>query len=132
MRLVAAGALLALAAVARAFTPDVDYAIHCRGCHLADGGETPGLIPALRGSVGRFLRVPGGREFLVQVPGVAQSSLDDAALAAVLNWMLDRFGRPEMPEPFVPYTAAEVGALRRTPLVNVDRVRAALLGAGPP
>ena len=68
-------------------------------------------------------------EFLVQVPGVATSPLDDAALAAVLNWMLERFGRPQLPAKFDPYTAAEVGALRQKPLTNVDRVRAELIGA---
>jgi hypothetical protein len=117
---------------ARAASPAVDYALNCQGCHLDDGAGTPGSVPPLAGSVGRFLRAPGGREFLVQVPGVATSALDDAALAAVLNWMLDRFGGPEMPETFRPYTAGEVGALRRRPLVDVEGVRARVLAAVEP
>ena len=116
-------------APALAGSPAVDYALNCQGCHLDDGSATPGSVPRLAGTVGRFLAVPGGREFLVQVPGVAPSALDDAALAGVLNWMLERFGPPHLPEKYAPYTAAEVGALRQKPLTNVDRVRAELIGA---
>ena len=86
-------------------------------------------MPALAGSVGRFLRVPGGREFLGRVPGVAQAPLDDAALAAVLNWILGRFGGDDVPKEFVAYTAEEVGRLRQRPLTNVDRVRSELIRA---
>lgn len=121
--------LVAGATPARAASPAVDFALNCQGCHLEDGRGTPGSVPPLAGSVGHFLRVPGGREFLVQVPGVATAPLDDAALAAVLNWMLERFGRPEAPADVAPYTAAEVGALRKQPLTDVERVRAELVGA---
>jgi hypothetical protein len=79
--------------------------------------------------VGKFLRVPGGREFLVQVPGVAQAPLDDAALAGVLNWMLARFGKGDAPADFAPYTAAEVGRLRQRPLTDVEGVRRGLVRA---
>ena len=109
--------------------PALDYAVTCQGCHRADGAGTPGTVPALAGSVGRFLRVPGGREFLVRVPGVAQAPLDDVALAAVLNWMIERFGRDDAPEDFVPYGAPEVGRLRRSPLTDVEGARRALLEA---
>ena len=107
--------------------PALDYAVTCQGCHRADGTGTPGTVPALAGSVGKFLRVPGGREFLVRVPGVAQAPLDDVALAAVLNWMLERFGRDDVPKGVVPYAAAEVGRLRRRPLTDVDGARRQLL-----
>ena len=109
--------------------PALDYAVTCQGCHRADGAGTPGTVPALAGSVGKFLRVPGGREFLVRVPGVAQAPLDDTALAAVLNWMLDRFGRDDVPKGVVPYAAAEVGRLRRRPLTDLDGARRQLLDA---
>ncbi|TMA99772.1 MAG: cytochrome c [Deltaproteobacteria bacterium] len=109
--------------------PALDYAVTCQGCHRADGTGTPGTVPALTGSVGKFLRVPGGREFLVRVPGVAQAPLDDVALAAVLNWMLERFGRDDVPKGVVPYAAAEVGRLRRRPLTDVDGARRQLLEA---
>jgi len=62
---------------------------------------------------------------------VAQAPLDDEATAAVLNWMLPHFSRDELPAGFSPYTAAEVGRLRRNPLTDVDveRVRRELLDA---
>jgi hypothetical protein len=78
-------------------------------------------VPALAGSVARRLRAPGGREYLVRVPGVAQSPLGDAELAAVLNWMLRRFDPDHLPSDFVPYRADEVGELRKHPLTDVER-----------
>lgn len=113
-----------------AYTPEVEYALNCQGCHRADGAGTPGSVPALAGSVARFLDVPGGREYLVQVPGVAQAPLDDETLAAVLNWMLGRFDQAHVPARFAPYTAGEVGRLRARPLTDVEAVRRRLLAAG--
>ena len=106
---------------------ELAYTLECAGCHRADGTGTPGSVPALRDSVGRFLDVPGGREYLARVPGVAQAPLDDAALAGVLNWMLDRFDRGHLPRGFVPYTAEEVGRLRAQPLTDVDAARRGLV-----
>ena len=69
-RLAALAALACLVAPAsRAQDPRVDYMLQCQGCHLADGAGSPGAVPDLRGSLGRFLAVPGGREYLVRVPG---------------------------------------------------------------
>ena len=127
--LLALAAVAKLAAAAEMGGPALDYALNCQGCHRADGAATPGSVPALAGSVGRFLRVPGGREYLARVPGVAQAPLDDDATAAVLNWMLPHFSHDEMPAGFSPYTAAEVGRLRRSPLTDVERVRRELLDA---
>ena len=120
-------AALACASVAAA-DPALDYTLNCQGCHRADGVGTPGSVPALAGSVGRFLAVPGGREYLSRVPGVSQAGLDDAALAEVLNWMVDRFDREHVPAGFAKFTAAEVGPLRKNPLIDPERVRAELLG----
>jgi len=102
------------------------YAVRCMGCHQRDGAGM-GSIPKLRDFVGNFLRVPGGREFLVQVPGVAQSSLSDAELAAVLNWMLTEFSSDLLPEDFQPYSGEEVAGYRPGRLVDVDPVRARLI-----
>ena len=102
----------------------LDYALNCQGCHRADGTGTPGTVPALAGSVAKFLKVPGGREYLSRVPGAAQAPLDDAALAAVLNWMLERFDQADVPADFRPYTADEVGRLRADPLTEVTTRRA--------
>jgi hypothetical protein len=127
---IAAAALLVCGA-ARAETPAVNYMLQCRGCHLPDGAGTPGSVPALAGSVARFLSVAGGREYLVQVPGSAQSSLGNADLAALLNWIVRRFGPAADAANFVPYTGDEVAQLRHTPLVDVEGVRAGLIAQLP-
>ena len=109
--------------------PSLDWMLHCRGCHGAAGAGVPGSVPRLAGEVARFLDVPGGREFLIRVPGVAQSELDDARLAVLLTWMVRRFGPAASAAAAPPFGAAEVGALRRRPLTRVGPVRAALIEA---
>jgi mono/diheme cytochrome c family protein len=105
-----------------------DYMLNCQGCHLPDGQGFPARqVPDLRQQMGRFLSVPGGREYLVQVPGSAQTALADADLARVLNWMLQHFSAAEIPANFQPYSAAEVGQLRQHPLSNPSVVRTQLL-----
>ena len=121
--------LLLLATTAAAYAPNVEYALNCQGCHRADGAGTPGSVPPLAGSVARFVTVAGGREYLLQVPGVAQAPLDDATLAAVVNWMLERFDKAHLPSDFAPYGAAEIGRLRTSPLTDVESVRRRLLDA---
>ena len=107
---------------------EADYMLKCQGCHLPDGSGFPARqVPDLRNQMGRFLSVPGGREFLVQVPGSAQTALNDADLARLLNWMLLRFSAAQLPADFQPYTAAEIGALRKQPLAQVSEVRSELL-----
>ncbi len=127
----AAFAVLGLAGSAGGYTPAVDYAVHCQGCHLADGAATPGSVPALAGSVGALARAPGGRAYMVRVPGVAQAPLRDDELAELLNWVVARFGGPEAAAGFPPYTASEVRRLRAEPLVDVDGARRAVLSGAP-
>ena len=101
--------------------------LHCQGCHLADGAGVPGIVPAMQNSVDRLLSTPAGRDFLVQVPGVAQAPLDDADLAELMNWLLLTMSTGQLPDNFQPYTENEVRQLRAKPLVDVSRVRAALM-----
>ena len=107
--------------------PQLDYMLQCQGCHLSDGTGTPGAVPSFVDFVGTFLAIPGGREFLVRVPGSSQSELDDARLAAVLNWILARFDSGSQGDGFVPFTAEEVARVRRPPLTDVEAVRRELL-----
>ncbi|UCE85048.1 MAG: hypothetical protein JSU66_11910 [Deltaproteobacteria bacterium] len=120
-------ALLARADAARAGAPQIQYMLHCQGCHLADGSGSPQAVPALRDFVGNFLRVPAGRQYLVQVPGSAQSPLSDAELAEVLNWMIREFGPAEIAATFEPFGADEVARYRDPPLTDVESVRRELL-----
>jgi mono/diheme cytochrome c family protein len=105
-----------------------NWTLNCQGCHRPDGSGTEGTAPSLSGTVARFLSVPGGREYLARVPGVATSPLSNADLAEVVNWMLWRFDREHLPAQFAPYTADEMGRLRIAPLrMEASPMRAALL-----
>ena len=105
-----------------------NYILNCQGCHGPNGeGSVRGLVPRMQGFLGNFLRVEGGRAFMVQVPGSANAPLSDAALAEVLNWLLPTISGDELPADFRPYTASEVGELRKTPAIDVDVRRAALI-----
>ncbi len=103
--------------------------LHCQGCHLPDGSGMPGRVPDLRGELARFLDVPGGRAFLVRVPGSALSALDHGSLAAVLNWMLARFGPEASARGAPPYLAAEVARYRQDALLDVAGERGRLVRA---
>ncbi len=93
-----------------------NWTLNCQGCHRPDGAGSAGTAPSLTGTVSKFLTVPGGREYLARVPGVATSSLANADLAELMNWMCWRFDKEHMPGDFLPFTAAEIGRLRTQPL----------------
>ncbi len=114
-----------------------NWALNCQGCHQPDGTGSANAAPSLAGNVAKFLRIPGGREYLGRVPGVANSPLADAELAEVMNWMLWRFDREDLPSNFHPFTAAEIAQLRTRPLrLEASPMRNELLkktaASGPP
>jgi hypothetical protein len=104
-----------------------DFAFRCKGCHGFAGEGTPGHVPRLAGFVGLYTHLPEGRDYLMRVPGVARARLDDARLAAVLNWMLATYGGDDAAPGFAPFTAEEVGAARRRPLLRRDEARRRLV-----
>jgi cytochrome c553 len=105
-----------------------NWTLNCQGCHRPDGTGSDATAPSLAGTVARFLAAPGGREYLCRVPGVATSSLGDADLAELMNWILWRFDREHLPVNFQPFTAAELGRLRTRPLrLEASQMRADLL-----
>ena len=99
-----------------------DYLLNCAACHLL-GGQGSRTVPPLA-DTGRLFALPGGREYLGRVPGAAHSPLDDKRLAAVLNWMLSRFGDTTADPP---YTAGEIGRLRAQPYLDPLVARRRLL-----
>ncbi len=103
------------------------YQMFCQGCHTPDGSGAKS-VPRLKDHVGRFLQTREGREYLVRVPGSATSALDNGELAGVLNWILDEFAGDSLDTSYKPYSADEVGELRKNPLNEVVLYRAALLG----
>src|SRR5215469_14380257 len=119
---------LAIALTAGAFaipasaSPTQDYTLYCMGCHGAQAQGVPGRIPPLAGSVSLFMRTPQGRDYVLRVPGAANSALPDAQLAAVLNWLAETYGAPDQPAP-APFTTDEVARTRHDPLADVRAVR---------
>jgi hypothetical protein len=107
--------------------PDVNYMLHCMGCHLSDGSGAPPQVPDIRGEMGRLLTVEGGREYLVQIPGAATSPVSDRELAAIVNYMLRAFSADTLPASFEPFTEAEVRRLRPHWLSDPEPVRKKLL-----
>jgi cytochrome c551/c552 len=121
--------LMSLAAFclnASAFEPQVNYMLQCMGCHAPDGRGEPGHVPSVKASLLPFAKLTAGRSFLVQVPGAAQSTLSDAELAQLLNWMISNLSATKS-DRFSRFTEAEVARYRRTPLVQVTAARKALL-----
>jgi len=130
-----AGALAAVAFAAPVpASPAQDYMLYCMGCHGAQAQGVPGRIPPLAGSVSLFMRTAEGRNYLLRVPGAANSALPDEQLAAVLNWLAESYGAPGQPRP-APISVDEVTRVRRTPLADVQgrrrEVIRALAATGP-
>jgi mono/diheme cytochrome c family protein len=99
------------------------YVVHCAGCHGIDGaGAQAANVPDIR-RLGNFLRVEGGRAFVISVPGVMGSGLTDQQVADVTNWLLATMAKASVPEGHQPYDAAEVQRARAVPLVDVAAAR---------
>ncbi|SAL55681.1 c-type cytochrome [Caballeronia humi] len=103
------------------------WVLNCMGCHTADGSGIPGKVPPLRDSLGHFVSLKDGRDFVMRVPGASNSALSDAELANVLNWVLGTMNPQSRPASLAPYTADEIAAHRRPALTDVARVRAKLI-----
>ena len=106
----------AIPGVTNAYQARTDYQLKCQGCHRPDGSGDDRSNPPMHGIVAKFLTVPGGREFIGRVPGVATVDLPDDRLANLVNWTLFQFDRAHVPADFKPYTADEIGHLRQNPL----------------
>jgi hypothetical protein len=124
---VLAALIAAAAPTAHAHDPKTDYTLHCQGCHVADGSGLEGKVPSMRPTLVPLSLFADGRRFLVQVPGVAQSSLSDAETAALLNWMIHTLGEQAPPAGWRAFTADEVARYRATRLTEVRATRAAVL-----
>ena len=109
------------------YQPVVNYQLRCMGCHLADGSGQPGRVPSIRRSLVLFSASLDGRDYVVRVPGVAQSPLSDEDTAALLNWMARNLSDLKLPSGFVDYSEAEIHRLRDHPLVRVSAIRARLM-----
>lgn len=117
--------------VALAADPHTEYVLDCMGCHQANGAGVPGKVPDMRGVLSALSGTAAGRRYLIEVPGVAQAPLSDAALADLLNWMVHDLGTAGSQRHFTEFTPAEVAACRKSPLVEVTVTRRRLLAGLP-
>ena len=123
-KLLAAAAMtsLGLDATAQA-NPQQDYILYCMGCHGPQAEGVPGKVPPLAHAIGRYMRTPEGRNYILRVPGAANSVLSDAQLAAVLNWLAQTFDGTELSASAPLFTPAEVTGIRHSPLSSVLATR---------
>lgn len=126
--------LLALCAGAGALADEPErakqnYQLHCMGCHGEDGAGLEGHVPSLRGTLSRISSAPQGRDYVLRVPGVTQSTLSAAELAAVLNWAIYEFSGADAAKRIAPFTADEVARLRTRPLLEIGATRAKVISA---
>ena len=111
-----------------AIPPQHNYTLWCTGCHRPDGAGNPqGGIPDFRDSVGYFTSLPEGRLYLVHVPGVMDSGLAPEDIAAVLNYVIRRWGGRSVPDNYVPFTGTEVENLLETEIHDVVPLRRKLV-----
>ena len=104
-----------------------NYLIHCAGCHRIDGRGFETEVPDLTAELGAMLQVPGGREYLVQVPGASQAPISDAELAGVINLVIARFAPEALARGVAPFDAAEVTRHRARRPLNIFDERQRLL-----
>lgn len=107
-------------------SPGQDYMLYCMGCHGAEAQGVPGKIPPLANALPRYMRTSEGRDYVLRVPGAANSALSDTRLAAVLNWLAQTYAPPEETQP-VPFSVEEVTRVRHTPLADVQATRRAVI-----
>ena len=126
--LVAALSVAALASASAAASPAQDYMLYCMGCHGEQARGVPGKVPPLAGALALYMRTEAGRNYVLRVPGAANSALSDAQLAAVLNWLAQTYPAPGEVRAAA-FTAEEVARTRHTPLANVQATRQELVRA---
>src|SRR5271156_403946 len=97
-----------LSAGAAAANPAQNYILDCMGCHGPQAEGVPGKVPPLAHTLGLYMKTPAGRNYVLRVPGAANSVLSDAELAAVLNWLAVNYSPAESSSDTPPFTPEEV------------------------
>lgn len=104
-------------------SPAQDYMLYCMGCHGSQAEGVPGKVPPLAHTIGLYMRSTAGRNYLLRVPGAANSVLSDAQLSAVLNWLAQTYDADNLSSDVPLFTTAEVSGVRRLPLASVAAAR---------
>ena len=105
--------------------PSIRRSISASASRLGFG--VPPEVPSLRDTLAQFVTSAEGRGYLVRVPGVAQSRLNDQELAEVINWVLTEFNASSLPPEFQPFSAGEVAAVRGDVLADPAGYRGKLI-----
>ncbi len=113
----------------------------CSVCHQPSGAGIPGVYPPLAATVGNYVRIPEGRNYLVHVlvfgmngPIVSDgtsyngympsaSDFSDEDLAAAINYVLVKLNARLVSRDFKPIAAAEFQAARGAQLSPADVLR---------
>lgn len=114
--------LLSLATIGQAQekSAHTNYVLRCAGCHGMSGSGAPAAgIFDFNGMVGAFAGIDEGRTYLMHVPGVAGSGLSDSEIAAVMNYVMETWAGDSLPEPYDPFTAAEVTERRAIAIPDI-------------
>jgi mono/diheme cytochrome c family protein len=142
LRCGALAAALAVMFAAPAFGADSVFTGKCAICHQANGRGVPGTYPPLADTIGTYVAIAAGREYLTHVvlfgmTGPIKSAgatynglmppqgadLSDAEIAATLNDVLQSFDQDQLPADFKPFTRDEIHAARAVPRGPADQVR---------
>lgn len=111
----------------QAAEPNYNYALHCTGCHTAEGVSPElGRIPPLKGVVGHLVRTKEARLYFANVPGIVNSGLGADETAALLNWVVKTYGGKSVPESWKPFDGAEITVLRSAAPADVMAYRKAV------
>lgn len=119
--------VLGLPLASPAASPEQLYLLNCWGCHRANAEGIKGSVPRIQGFGAYFLHLAQGRTYFASVPGVANSSLSNAEVAQVLNWMLTSFSKDQLPAKFSPYQPEEIEHFRSQRMTDVISVRKLLV-----
>ncbi|MFT7527177.1 MAG: cytochrome c553 [Arenicella sp.] len=103
-----------------------NYQMFCQGCHSADGSGHKS-VPQLKNSMNKFMASQQGREYLIRVPGAANSVLDDEQLTELMNWMLRNFTDSSNAPTWKPYEVHEISEHRQSPLYETVEYRRNLI-----
>lgn len=126
---IAVACLLAPPAVSGGPTPPerLKYMLNCQGCHGPHAEGVEGKVPRMKDFTGYFLHSRRGREFVIQVPGVANAPMSDADLTALVNWLLETYSAGQLPADYEPYTEQEVARLRTVRMADPIAARVSVL-----
>lgn len=110
---------LAIGGQAAALSAHSNYVLRCSGCHgLKGAGSQEGGIPEFRNSVSHIAATDIGRTYLMHVPGVVSTGLNDAEITDVMNYVLDTWG-----DGTHHFTLSEVHRRRTQPVADVVALR---------